>query len=86
MKNITLRGVDEELEQVLKEKAKREHTSMNKLVLRILRQNLIDEHDSVEFKTYHDLDHLAGSWTAEEAREFEEHISPFEQIDEEMWK
>ncbi|MFP4179850.1 MAG: hypothetical protein ACLFSA_07320 [Spirochaetaceae bacterium] len=41
---------------------------------------------SETLKTYDDLDHLAGTWSEAEAREFEEYISPFEQIDEEMWK
>lgn len=80
MKNLTIRGIDEDLEKTLKEEAKLRRTSMNKLVLEILRQNLTKK------KYYHDLDHLAGTWTAEEAEEFEKHISPFEQIDEEMWK
>lgn len=35
-------------------------------------------------KTYNDLDHLAGTWSEAEAREFEEYVAPFEQIDEEI--
>ena len=86
MKNLTIRGVDEKLERELKERAKREHMSMNKLVIRILQRNLVKDEESEMLKTYDDLDHLAGTWSDAEAREFEEYISPFEQIDEEMWK
>lgn len=30
---------------------------------------------------YHDLDHLCGTWSAEEAARFEENTKYFEQID-----
>lgn len=86
MKNLSIRGVDEQLERALKERAKRENMSMNKLVIRILQNNLVKDEVSVTLKTYDDLDHLAGTWSEAEAREFEEHITPFEQIDEAMWK
>jgi hypothetical protein len=33
----------------------------------------------------HDLDHLAGSWSAEEAKAFEENTKQFEKIDREFW-
>jgi len=36
-------------------------------------------------KTNHNLDHLAGTWSEEDAREFEEATADFGQIDEEMW-
>ncbi|HXA16357.1 MAG TPA: hypothetical protein VN380_05160 [Thermoanaerobaculia bacterium] len=32
------------------------------------------------------LAHLAGTWTAEEHREFEENVAPFEEIDDELWQ
>jgi hypothetical protein len=32
------------------------------------------------------LAHLAGTWTAEEHREFEESVAPFEEIDAELWR
>ncbi|MFO7731323.1 MAG: antitoxin [Spirochaetia bacterium] len=86
MNNLTIRGVDEKLERALKEKAQQEHMSMNKLVIRILQNNLVKDKQSEILKTYDDLDHLAGTWSEAEAREFEEYITPFEQIDEEMWK
>ena len=86
MKNFTIRGVDEKLERALKERAQHEHMSMNKLVIRILQKNLIKEEETEVLKTYDDLDHLAGTWSEAETREFERYIAPFEQIDEEMWK
>jgi len=35
---------------------------------------------------YTDLDHLAGTWSAEDAAEFERNTAAFETVDEAMWK
>jgi hypothetical protein len=35
---------------------------------------------------YHDLDHLAGTWSEEEFAEFEEHLSAQRSIDEDLWR
>ena len=36
-------------------------------------------------KQYHELDHLAGTWSAEEARLFQKNTADFEKIDEDLW-
>ena len=36
--------------------------------------------------TCSDLDHLAGTWSREEAAEFERNTAVFEQVDEDLWK
>ena len=35
---------------------------------------------------YADLDHLAGTWSAQDAAEFESATAVFEKVDEDMWK
>ncbi len=40
---------------------------------------------TLQNKTYHDLDDLAGTWSAEEAESFETVIADFEKIDEHLW-
>lgn len=35
---------------------------------------------------FHDLDHLAGTWSAEDLAEFEAAVADFEKIDEELWR
>jgi len=35
---------------------------------------------------HHNLDHLAGTWTADAAADFHEYTACFEQIDEAIWK
>ena len=38
------------------------------------------------FPTYHDLDHLAGTWTKKEQDLFFESIKELEEIDKDMWE
>lgn len=85
MATITLRGIDEVVSGALKEKARREDVSVNTLLLRILKESL-----GIEKKRrnvlYDDLDHLAGTWNAEDLKEFENATAVFERVDEDMWK
>lgn len=88
MANISLRGIDEETASRLKEEAKRRRVSVNALIL-----NLIKHGVEVGSRTrrrrrrvYHDLDALAGTWTAKEASEFLKAIADFEQVDPELWR
>lgn len=37
-------------------------------------------------KTYHDLDHLFGKWSAKDAENFKAAVTAFDQIDPELWK
>lgn len=82
---MTIRGLDDVTVKALKEKAKREGTSINAALLKILRKEL-----GVEKKkhaaVYSDLDHLAGTWDRKQSREFQKNTEDFEKIDENMWK
>jgi plasmid stability protein len=85
MTTMTLRGIDEKTAEALKERAKSEGTSVNAVTLRILRESLgLDKRKRNVI--YNDLDHLAGTWTREEAAEFERNTAVFEKVDEEIWK
>ncbi|MBI2354136.1 MAG: hypothetical protein HYV06_03745 [Deltaproteobacteria bacterium] len=85
MTTMTLRGIDETIAAVLKEKARREDTSVNTVMLRILKEGLGIEKKKRNV-VYDDLDHLAGTWSAEDAAEFERATAVFEKVDEDMWK
>jgi len=85
MTTMTLRGVDDTIANSLKEIARREDSSVNSVILRIIKESLgIDKkrRDAV----YDDLDHLAGTWSEQDATEFESATSVFEKVDEDMWK
>ncbi|MGK2945020.1 MAG: FitA-like ribbon-helix-helix domain-containing protein [Desulfuromonadales bacterium] len=85
MATMTLRGIDEQTAQALKERASREGTSVNAVTLRMLRESLGLEKRK-RSQIYSDLDHLAGTWSREEEAEFKRNTAVFEQVDEELWK
>ncbi len=86
MKQITIRGVGTDLHNALKHEARRRAVSMNRLVLSILREavGLGDGIEKSEME-FHDLDHLAGTWTQREFEEFEEQLLLQRSVDEELW-
>ncbi len=63
--------------------AQESHTSLNKTIISILLKAL---GLSLEDRKKRDLENLSGSWSASEAKEFEENTAIFEQIDPEIWR
>ena len=85
MSTMTLRGLDDALANTLKQLARQEGVSLNTLVLRLIREATgFDKRKRTT--VYHDLDALAGTWTAEEEADFNGAIQPLETIDQEIWK
>ena len=85
MKQLSIRGFGKELEAKIKTLARSEGISLNKAILRLLRKGagLDDKKDA---NTIQDgLDAFMGTWSEEEAREFEEAVSCFETIDPDFW-
>jgi hypothetical protein len=58
---------------------------VNTVTLKILRESLGIEKKKRSV-VYHDLDHLAGTWSADDLAEFESAAAIFERVDEEMWR
>ena len=85
MKTLTLRGIDDQLARGLEALARQGRDSMNAVILRLLRDRLGLSKPKFR-EIHHDLDDLAGTWTEEEAREFNAVVQEFSHIDEEMWK
>ena len=84
MRQLTVRGFDDELSDRLKGFAQREGISLNQAALRLLRKGAgLPETSGVIGNS---LDHLFGVWTQEEYEQFNKEIEVFETIDEEMWK
>ncbi|MBI5212964.1 MAG: antitoxin [Nitrospirae bacterium] len=82
---VTLRGLDDSMVKAIKEKAKQEGTSINNVLLRILKEDLgLKKKPRTVVHT--DLDHLAGTWSDKEFAEFQKRIKDFEAIDESIWK
>lgn len=84
MRTITLRNLPPELEQGVEAKARELGLSLSKTVIRLLHERLAAP-SPLGGVRYHDLDHLAGSWTSEEAAEFERGLKDQRRIDPELW-
>ena len=85
MTTMTIRGIDDAVSGALKEKARKEDTSVNTIMLRILKESLGMEKKKRNV-VYDDLDHLAGTWSQQDVAEFESATAVFEKVDEDMWK
>jgi len=66
MKVVTIRGIDPDMAERLKEVSSRQGKSINQLVLDILRQELGMETRKRSTRTYDDLDELFGRWSDSE--------------------
>ncbi len=84
MKTLSLRGIEDELADALKKKAQQTGTSINKTVLKLIRESIGLEKKKLT-RVYHDLDQLAGTWTKKDEREFKKKTEFFHKIDEEIW-
>ena len=85
MKAITLRNIPEEVARRIREIADESGLSLNKAVIKLLRQGMETDGDASGPRRHHDLDALAGSWTMEDARAFEKDLNESRIVDEELW-
>lgn len=83
-KAITVRGIDDEISSKLKQLAKKENKSVNKLILDMIKQNIGMQ--KKHRKEYHDLDHLFGKWANDEFSKIQEVIESQRKIDLDLWK
>lgn len=85
MATMTIRGLDELTIKALKEKAKEAGTSVNTTLVNLLKEDL-GLKKKKRMVVYNDLDHLAGTWSDKEYKEFQRVMKDFETVDETMWK
>lgn len=86
MKAITLRNLPPDVARTVQQRAKQKKTSVNKAVIELLEEAVGGKGKKKSPVRYHDLDHLAGTWTKEEAAAFETLIAEQRTIDPELWK
>ena len=84
MTQITLRGIDPEIERKIRRMAKKSGKSLNRVVLDMIYKstglNKKDKRPPAD-----SLRKLAGGWSEKDALEFLESIKSCDRIDEEMW-
>ena len=85
MAQITLRGMDGELEKRIRRIARQKGKSLNKVILDMIYQ-CTGQNKKAEASREESLRRLAGRWSPKQGEEFLESIKPCEQIDEDMWK
>lgn len=85
MNQITVRGIAPELEKRIRRKAKATGKSLNKIMLELIGGSVGPEKRRKK-PAGTSLAGLAGGWSEKEAREFEESVRVFEEIDEAAWK
>jgi len=85
MTTMTLRGIDDELAQNLKELARNQGVSLNALTLRLIREATGGDKKK-RTSCNHDLDTLAGTWSEADEAAFNSATELFDMIDEDMWK
>ena len=83
MKAITLRNLPPELVRKIRQTARDQRTSANKAVLRLLEEKTGAAKGQA---VHHDLDGLAGTWSASEANAFDRALARQRAIDEGMWQ
>lgn len=87
MDQLSLRGFDKELARRIRELARREHVSLNKAALLLMRRGagLVDPAPSPA--TVGDaLDTFIGRWSGADEQRVLDSIAPFEIVDEALWK
>ena len=82
MKQITIRGVTNELAQALAKEKQRRGTSLNQAVLDLLGQSL----GMTPGQYDNGLSKLAATWATRDLCDFEKHTKIFEQVDPELWQ
>jgi len=86
MKAITIRGIDSSVSEKLKQAAKTEGKSVNRLLLELINRNVGLQKNKKFTKQYEDLDHLFGKWSSAEFEKIQGLIDTQRKIDTEMWQ
>lgn len=86
MKQLTIRGFDQELEQRLRELASEKQISLNRAALALMRRGagLADRRESTD-SVGSALDSFIGVWSDDDEEEFLRAIEPLDRVDAEFW-
>jgi hypothetical protein len=87
LRQLTIRGVGDQLHDALKAEAERRDLSINRYVLSVLRHAVGLASDEPRGDAeYHDLDDLAGTWTQQEYEAFSAELTRQRAVDPELWQ
>ena len=80
MNAITVRNLPPAVAKAVKEKARKAKMSLNKAIVKLLGEATGTDQGKKKV-VHHDLDHLAGTWSAAEYRQFVDALREQRQID-----
>jgi len=83
---LTIRGMEKDMEETIRRIAQEEGISLNKAVIRMLEKAIGRTEPVVEPSVYDDLDRFSGVWSPEEAAGMEKVLSDIRTVDEEIWE
>lgn len=83
MQYLTVRNIPPDLATALSEEKHKRRLSLNQTVIELLRRSL---GVGPGYQRSNGLRKLAGQWTDEEHRQFEDALRVNEEIDEELWR
>jgi hypothetical protein len=87
LKQLTIRGVPDEVEREIRKAARNKGISLNKAALALLESvSGAPRREKKKTSLHHDLDHLCGIWNRKEAEEMENMLALHRKIDEALWK
>ena len=84
MKSITIHGLDETLDKLIRKRAKKHGNSLNKTIKRLLEESL-GIHKKQNSDHREDFLDLFGIWTKKNAAQFRDSIRDLEIIDKKDW-
>ena len=85
MKSITIHGVDDQLNDLIKSKAESEGLSVNKTVKKLLETSL-GVKPQPEKKNFDDFKEFCGLWTKADLDEFEDKTADLRKTDKKDWQ
>ncbi|VAX10782.1 hypothetical protein MNBD_GAMMA26-2040 [hydrothermal vent metagenome] len=85
MNSISLRGMSGVVKEQLKQQAKIAETSVNSLILKYIHRGLGIDPTTCR-RRHHELDHLSGTWTDADEKEFADAVGRLNEVDEKMWR
>jgi hypothetical protein len=87
MKQITIRSIPDEVKKTVQKEAAQKGVSLNKAIISLLERAVGTKAPEKKKRIlYHDLDHLAGLWSREEAASFDKDLKAQRKVDAELWK
>src|SRR5579872_6089889 len=84
---LTVRGLEPELERRLRALAREEGVSLNQAALELMRRGAgLEPSKTEEGRIGARIERYLGTWSASQAAEFDRAIQQFERVDEDLWK